>query len=170
MVQPVNGTVFVELHTEGVPAQDRITDGNSGLSLQRLYYDLDGLPMGLDQIRQAQAFWVVFRVKNEDTRRLENLALTSLFPAGFEIVNERLSEDDGPDWVRNLRRKASDYTDIRDDRVNWFFGLYAGEVADFAVKVHPSYAGSFRWPGLVLESMYSPNYYARLSGSMVEVK
>jgi alpha-2-macroglobulin len=170
VVRALNGLVFAEVHTEGLPLEDRIQTGNSGLRIERSFYDSDGLPMTMAQIQQAQAFWVVYRVQNTGTNRVEGLALSSLFPAGFEIVNERLSEDDGPAWVRNLKRKTADYTDIRDDRVNWFFNLYANETADFAVQVHPSYAGEFRWPGLVLEAMYSPEYYARIAGQKVGVK
>lgn len=169
-VRPVNGMVFVELHTEGLPLEDRIVTEAKGLRMQRLLYDQDGLPMTEAQIRQAQSFWVVYRVQSAETRKIEGLALSSLFPAGFEIVNERLSEDGGPAWTQNLKRKTASYTDIRDDRVNWFFDLYPNETADFVVQVHPSYAGEFRWPGVVLEAMYSPEYYARLAGSRVEVK
>ncbi len=169
-LRAVNGPVFVEVHVSGLPLEDRVRTESKGLRLQRLLYDADGLPMTEAQIRQANAFWVVYRVQNADTRRLEGLALSSLFPAGFEIVNERLSEDGGPGWLANLHRKSATYTDIRDDRVNWFFDLSGGETADFAVQVHPSYTGEFRWPGVVLEAMYSPDYYARIAGSRVTVK
>jgi len=62
-----------------------------------------------------------------------------------------------------------DYMDIRDDRVNWFFGLSPGETKTFAVQIHTSYSGEFKWPGLVLEAMYSPDYFARIAGERVRV-
>jgi uncharacterized protein YfaS (alpha-2-macroglobulin family) len=170
LVKSTNGLVFVELQTEGLPIEDGVVTGSQGLRMERLFYDQDGTPMTEAQIHQSQSFWVVYRVQNLEARKLEGLALSSLFPAGFEIINERLSQDEGPQWTRNLRRKYATYTDIRDDRINWFFDLHAGEIADFVVKVHPSYAGDFRWPGVILEAMYSPEYFARITGSRVEVK
>jgi uncharacterized protein YfaS (alpha-2-macroglobulin family) len=69
--------------------------------------------------------------------------------------------------MNNMRFSTPDYMDIRDDRVNWFFGLNAGEVKLFSVQIHPSYAGEFKWPGLILEAMYSPDYFARITGERV---
>jgi uncharacterized protein YfaS (alpha-2-macroglobulin family) len=87
-------------------------------------------------------------------------------PSGFEISNERLNEYNRLEW---LSSSVADYTDIRDDRINWFFNLYPNEAKIFAVQIHPSYAGEFRWPGPVLEAMYSPDYFARIAGERVGV-
>ena len=170
LVRPLNGMVFAELHTEGLPVEDRVETEEKGLILQRGFYDDQGRPIQVGVVQQSTPFWVVLRVKNATSQRLDNLALTSLFPAGFDIVNERLSQDSGPAWLRQLQRKSVDYTDIRDDRINWFFSLRAEQTMDFVVQVQPSYTGDFRWPGLVVESMYSPEFYGRLKGGRVQVR
>jgi uncharacterized protein YfaS (alpha-2-macroglobulin family) len=95
--------------------------------------------------------------------------LSSILPSGFEISNERLNEYNRPGWLNNMRLSTADYADIRDDRINWFFSLSPNETKAFAVQIHPSYAGEFRWPGLALEAMYSPDYYARIAGERVSV-
>jgi uncharacterized protein YfaS (alpha-2-macroglobulin family) len=57
--------------------------------------------------------------------------------------------------------------DIRDDRVNFFFGLTSGQIKNFAIKIHPTFAGVFWWSGVVLEAMYSPDYFAGIAGQQV---
>jgi len=148
-VSVLNGMVFAELQTRGLPLEDNVRTENKGLAVERIFSS---------QIKQSEAFKIAFRVKSLAAINLENLALSSIFPSGFEISNERPSDEN------------YDYMDIRDDRVNWFFSLNPGQTKEFSVQVHPSFAGEFRWPGLVLEAMYNPDYFARISGQRVAVR
>ncbi|MCL2284538.1 MAG: MG2 domain-containing protein [Fibromonadales bacterium] len=168
-VTALNGTVFAELQTKGLPLKDNIETGNEGLVVERVLFSSDGDKMSVSQIRQGEVFWLVFGVKSLASSHLENLALSSILPSGFEISNERLNEYNRPGWLNNYRIAEPDYMDIRDDRVNWFFGLSPNEVKIFVAQVHPSYAGEFRWPGLVLEAMYNPDYFARIAGERITV-
>ncbi len=172
-VNALNGVVFAELQTKGLPLEDNIKTENKGLAIERVLFNQRGEKISVSQIKQGDVFWIVFGVKSLAATNLENLALSSVLPSGFEISNERLNEDNIPEWLANVspnkRPSKSDYMDIRDDRVNWFFGLKPNETKIFAVQIHPSYAGEFRWPGLVLEAMYSPNYFARIAGERVGV-
>jgi len=170
-VNALNGIVFAELQTRGLPLEDKIKTEYKGLALERVLYSQSGERISFSQIKQGEAFWIVFGVKSLATSRVDNLALSSILPSGFEISNERLNEYDRPGWLNNMRPAptTADYTDIRDDRINWFFNLYPNETKIFAVQIHPSYAGEFRWPGLVLEAMYNPDYFARIAGERVGV-
>ena len=170
-VNSLNATVFVELQTRGLPLEDNIRTEAKGLAIDRTLFNQSGERIYASQIKQGEAFWIVFNVRSFAASYVENLALSSILPSSFEISNERLNEYDRPGWLNNLQPPLSepDYMDIRDDRINWFFNLYPNETKTFAVQIHPSYAGEFRWPGLVLEAMYSPDYFARIVGSRVGV-
>jgi len=152
-----------------LPMEDNIKTENKGLAIERTLFSQSGERIYPSQIKQGEAFWIVFGVKSYATSRVDNLALSSILPSGFEISNDRLNEYDKPGWLNNMNPSSADYTDIRDDRINWFFSLYPNETKVFAVQIHPSYAGEFRWPGLVLEAMYSPDYFARVAGQRVGV-
>jgi alpha-2-macroglobulin len=170
-VNSLNATIFAELQTKGLPLEDNIKTENKGLAIYRDLFSQNGERITASQIKQGEAFWIVFSARSLAPSRLENLALSSILPSGFEISNERLNEYDRPSWLNNIRPPLSsaDYTDIRDDRINWFFSLSPNETKSFAVQIHPSYAGEFKWPGLVLEAMYSPDYFARIAGGRVVV-
>ncbi|MDR1812855.1 MAG: hypothetical protein LBQ87_08520 [Candidatus Fibromonas sp.] len=170
LVKALNGIVFAELQTKGLPMEDDIKTESKGLVIERVLFDQSGERISVSEIKQGEAFWILFGVGSSAPSRLENLALSSILPSGFEISNERLNEYNIPEWLANRRRlSVPEYIDIRDDRINLFFSLNSGETKIFAVQVHPSYAGEFRWPGLVLEAMYSPDYFARIAGERVKV-
>ncbi|MDR2583404.1 MAG: hypothetical protein LBC75_07995 [Fibromonadaceae bacterium] len=170
-VNALNGTIFAELQTRGLPLEDNIKAEYKGLALERTLFSSTGEKIAASQIKQGEPFWIVFGARSLVASKVENLALSSILPSGFEISNDRLHEDNRPVWLNNIRPSLStaDYTDIRDDRINWFFSLYPNETKVFAVQIHPSYAGEFRWPGLVLEAMYNPDYFARFEGERVGV-
>jgi len=170
-VNSLNAIIFAELQTKGLPLEDNIRTENKGLAIYRDLFSQSGERITASQIKQGEAFWIVFSARSLAVSRVENLALSSILPSGFEISNERLNEYDRPGWLNNIRPPlaSADYTDIRDDRINWFFSLSPNETKTFAVQIHPSYAGEFKWPGLVLEAMYSPDYFARIAGGRVGV-
>jgi len=159
-VNPLNSMIFAELQTRGLPLEDNIKTESKGLVLERTLFSQSGEKISSSQIKQGEAFWIVFGIKSLANRSIQNLALSSILPSGFEISNERLN---------GQPLSKADYVDIRDDRINWFFGIYPNETITFAVQIHPSYAGEFRWPGLVLEAMYNPDYFARIAGWRVGV-
>jgi uncharacterized protein YfaS (alpha-2-macroglobulin family) len=170
-VEALNGVVFAEIQTRGLPLEDNIKTESKGLVLERVLFNQSGKRISVSQIKQGEAFWLVFGAKSLAASRVENLALSSILPSGFEISNERLNEYNRPGWLNNINPPLStpDYVDIRDDRINWFFALSPNQTKIFAVQIHPSYAGEFRWPGVVLEAMYSPDYFARITGERVSV-
>jgi uncharacterized protein YfaS (alpha-2-macroglobulin family) len=161
--------VFAELQTKGLPLEDNIKTESKGVAIQRFLFNQSGERISTSQIKQGEVFWIVFAVKSLATNRIENLALSSVLPSGFEISNERLNEYNRPGWLNSMRLSTPDYLDIRDDRINWFFNLNSYETQTFAAQIHPSYAGEFRWPGVVLEAMYSPDYFARIAGERISV-
>ncbi|MBN2413004.1 hypothetical protein JXQ31_15055 [candidate division KSB1 bacterium] len=162
--------LFVTLYREGIPLESRIKTENQGIELTRTFYNQLGYPVEMEVQDQGQSFWVVYTVKNIYGGHLEELALTSVFPAGWEIINTRLTGADLPDWIRKMNVTSGEYMDIRDDRVNWFFDLYSGRQVSFAVNINPTFKGTFHLPPVAVEAMYSPEYYARIEGGQVSVK
>jgi len=85
-------------------------------------------------------------------------------------MNLRLTGEQPPTWVTRMNLSEGDYMDIRDDRVNWFFDLRGQRQQKFGVKINPTFKGEFWLPPVSVETMYSPEYYARIKGEMVSVR
>jgi uncharacterized protein YfaS (alpha-2-macroglobulin family) len=73
----------------------------------------------------------------------------------------------GP-WRGNQLRTA-EYTDIRDDRLQRYFGLRADESIFFETRLNAAYLGRFYLPGTGIEAMYDAKMHARQKGQWVEV-
>jgi alpha-2-macroglobulin len=162
--------LFVTLFEEGIPLDNRIKTEQKGIELTRNFYDEDGSPITLESIKQGDGFWVRYRVRSTTHERLSQLALSSLFPSGWEIINMRHEGTEAPDWVKNMEPSNGTFMDIRDDRVNWFFDLGYNNEANFVVKCNPTFKGTYKLPPVTVEPMYSPDYYARIGGAEVSVK
>ena len=161
--------LFVHLNREGIPKKDIIKDKSEGLILERDFFDEEGRTINIDTLEQNQAIWVRYRVKCSTGEELEEVALSSLFPAGWEIINPRMTETGYPDWVQRDHPTNGEYMDIRDDRVNWFFDVDE-DAKTFYIKINPTFAGEYKYPPVSVETMYSPNYYARVASQRVVVK
>jgi hypothetical protein len=94
----------------------------------------------------------------------ENLALSQVFPSGWEINNTRLTGDEA-----FASSSPFTYQDIRDDRVYTFFNLSARLSVTYRVMLTASYAGKFYLPAVSCEAMYDKSIYVRKKGQPVEV-
>jgi len=97
----------------------------------------------------------------KDTTASESMALSFAVPSGWEIWNDRLA--DGAESAETV------HTDIRDDRVSWYFPLAAGQNKRFAVRLRAAYCGQFVVPPTVCEDMYDPQCRAITTNGRTEV-
>ncbi|MBO4755741.1 MAG: alpha-2-macroglobulin [Bacteroidales bacterium] len=158
-----DGLLYGTLVTVSRPAAGEVVPARSnGLRLEVTYKDEQGRTVNPARLMQGMRFSATLKVYNTaQGADLENLALSCRIPSGWEIQNDRLMGGAGDEG-------GYDHKDIRDDRVNWFFGLPAGKVKTFTVQLRAAYEGSFALPAIVCEAMYQPSINASTaSGSAV---
>ncbi|HSB93127.1 MAG TPA: alpha-2-macroglobulin family protein, partial [Flavitalea sp.] len=159
------GTLFVRLIVTGTPARGQEQEQQNDLVLSVNYTDAKGKSIDVTQLEQGTEFVANVTVKNPGVRGYyQNMALTQIFPSGWEINNVRLTDDEG---TANVDR--GDYQDIRDDRVYTYFGLSAGTARTFKVMLTASYAGTYYLPAISCEAMYDHSIYGRTKGQPVVV-
>lgn len=158
-------TLYARLVQYGQPIMGQEKDENKDLRLDLEYLDMNGnridvseLTSGTDFVAHATVYYTGY------LNRVENIALTQVFPGGWEIINTRLSGNS--DLYPN---SPHDYLDIRDDRVNTYFDLRKGEKKSFYVLLNASYQGTYHLPSTNAEAMYDSGIYARKSGRIVQV-
>ena len=118
-------------------------------------------------LTQGQDFVASVSVSNLKNTYLQNVALTQIFPSGWEIVNTRFT--DFGDTVTSHAR----YTDIRDDRVNFYFDLSENgnrSTKVFNVMLNASYLGTYYLPGIQAEAMYDNDFLVRTKGQWITVE
>ncbi len=157
-----DGELFVSLVTAEVPLVDTRKAESSGISLYVSYVDKDGARVDPKKVTQGEEITMLVSVDNTSDLYYEELALTAIFPSGWEIYNDRINFDDNT-------KAAWDYQDIRDDRIYTYFDLRRGEDIAMSFTINASYAGTYYMPAFVVEAMYNDEVYARTEGSWVEV-
>jgi alpha-2-macroglobulin len=164
--------VFVSYSWEGIPLRAEDEQVSENLSMSVRYYDKNGREMRIENLKQGTEFWVRFNVRKSgrDRADLEEVALTQIFPSGWEIVNTRLTNEANPGWMQKFRLGSEEYLDIRDDRINWFFDMNRSTIVlDFVVKMQAVTAGTFSLPSAVCGAMYRNDYRATYPGGIVTV-
>ncbi len=173
--EPANGNVQVTNTSDaiiystitltGVPATGEMTTSENNLGLTIKYIDMKGNPVNVKQLLQGTDFMAKVTISNPGLiGTYKDLALTQIFPSGWEITNMRLA-----DFENAYTVDQPTYQDIRDDRVYTFFDLKGGEKSTFVVLLNATYLGKFYLPGIQCEAMYDNSINATIAGGWVEV-
>ena len=137
-----------------------------GLSVSVSYSNLNGNILDVSKLMQGQDFVATVTVSNLKDEAINDVALTQIFPSGWEIVNTRFT-----DFGSTVTSPAR-HTDIRDDRVNFYFDLdKKGKTSTktFKVMLNTSYLGTYYLLGIQAEAMYDNDYFVRTKGKWIEV-
>lgn len=139
-----------------------------GFSISTVYKDLQGNKIDITKLQQGQDFLATVSISNLTRDYVNDVALTQIFPSGWDIVNTRFT-DFGDTTVSNAR-----FTDIRDDRVNFYFNMSRkGKhgTKTFTIMLNASYLGTYYLSGSQAEAMYdNDDYLARNKGKWVTVE
>lgn len=157
--------IFSRLIMEGVPALGHEKASANGMKLEVRFRTLQDEPLDVASIQQGIDFFAEVEVTHTGLRGdYKEVALTHIFPSGWEIVDMRLDP-----YVFRTRESPFNYRDTRDDRVYTYFDIYHGRAKTFRVGLHAAYLGRFYLPMATVEAMYDASLHARLPGRWVEV-
>ena len=159
------GPLFVRLLTEGTPARGEEEQAEHDLKISVSYTNADGDPIDPAMLDQGTEFVAAVTVVNPGLRgSYKNLALSQIFPSGWEINNLRLDDAES-----RLDGDLGTYQDIRDDRIYTYFDLAANQRKTFKVMLNASYAGTYYLPAISCEAMYDHSVFARTRGKLISV-
>lgn len=159
-------TLYLQVTAKGLPLEDRMPAASNGLVLRVEYLDAKGAKIDVSRVEQGTDIIARVRVEAPNrTRTLRDLALTQVFPSGWEILNERMLEVSGASFDST----TPTYRDVRDDRVHTYFDLPQGQSAVFFIRLNAAYLGRFFMPATHIEMMYDGTINARTKGRWVEV-
>jgi len=161
-----NQPIYVRAVLQGVPLMTRQPSVSENIGLKVGYFDLKGKAVNPLAVKQGTQFYADIVVTHPGVRlNYSDLALSLLFPSGWEILNTRM------DLVKSSRMNTDQprYLDIRDDRVYMYFDLEKGKSKKFRVLLQAAYLGKFYLPSMQCEAMYDNTIRAYTQGQWVEV-
>ncbi len=157
------GILFATVVYEGQPLAGTEEEEENNIVLRSYYLDNNNQPLEIDALKQGADFYAVVEVVNPGLRGVyENLALSQVFPSGWEIQNSRL--------FGNEATIGLSYQDIRDDRVHSFFDLAPNEKKTIKIKLNASYKGSYYLPALKVEAMYDNTIKSIKKGRKITIQ
>ncbi|MBK9284887.1 MAG: hypothetical protein IPM51_11310 [Sphingobacteriaceae bacterium] len=157
------GLLYVRLVQRGKPAIGTEAEGNENISLNVIYKDINGSPISVSEIPQGKDLIMEVNVRNLGlVGEIQNLALSTYIPSGWEIHNSRMDEG----AVSNYNFT---YQDIKDDRVLTYFDLRTTESKIFQIRLNAAYEGKYYLPAVNVEAMYDNSVYARNKGEWTQV-
>ncbi|MFA7693171.1 MAG: hypothetical protein GX117_13705 [Candidatus Hydrogenedentes bacterium] len=165
---------YVYLERAGIPLMPSREPVESELSLSRRFYDEDGTPHLDSNFNHGSQYLVELSINPESST--ENLLITDLLPAGFEVANPRLEVDkllaeqqaqdddsNGAVIVKGSNARVivtPDFLEVRDDRLALALNQVQGDRYIFRYLVRAVTPGRFTYPALHGEGMYSPSVRA----------
>ena len=160
------GNLFVRWVNRGKPLAGTEKEKIQNLHLTVYYTAMDGTPLNPAELTQGTDFKMMVTVTNRSNRNatIQNLALSSFIPSGWEIHNERLSETE-----ETAKSTAYTFQDVRDDKVLTYFDLRYNESKTFTILVNAAYEGRFYLPASSVEAMYDNTYYSNNVGQWIRV-
>jgi uncharacterized protein YfaS (alpha-2-macroglobulin family) len=160
------GAFYYFWETSGITADGSFKEEDSYMKVRRSFYDRTGKPISGTSFRQNDLVVVAIGISAQYATDIENVVITDMLPAGFEIENTRLNEMPDMDWIKE--ESEADYIDFRDDRVN-LFTTVSGKVTTFYYMVRAVSPGTYKLGPVQADAMYNGYYHSYNGGGTITV-
>ncbi|MCK4663202.1 MAG: hypothetical protein KAT68_10075 [Bacteroidales bacterium] len=161
------GIIFAKLILSGIPEIGEKTDAENHLKIDVIYSDINGNIFDPVKIQQGTDFVAEVSITHPGIKdNYSQMALTQIFPSGWEIINTRMINDEG---MYEHGISIPTYQDIRDDRVYTYFDINKRKTKKFRILLNASYLGKYYLPTIYVEAMYDATINARKHGQWIKV-
>ena len=171
-------TLYARLAVNGRPLAGEETAASKNVAISIRYTDLKGKDIDVRQLKQGTDFIAEVTISRKGgglNIPYKDLALTQVFPSGWEILNSRMGTSMG-----NVSNSPMDFQDIRDDRVLTYFALprqrwdyrsrrYLSDKGVYRIQLNAAYTGKYYLPAVDCQAMYDERVHANTVGKWVEV-
>ncbi|MEO6316011.1 MAG: MG2 domain-containing protein [Chitinophagaceae bacterium] len=160
------GNLYYWWQSEGISASGAYKEEDNYIKVRRKFFDRYGRSITGNTFKQNDLVIVQLTLEKSYSGAVENIVLTDLLPAGFEIENPRTRELPGMEWIKDAVTPTA--MDVRDDRINLFVDLYSGrQVYYYAVRaVSP---GVYKMGPASADAMYNAEYHSYNGAGLIKV-
>ena len=168
VIKSDNGDLYYFWNVEGVNMSNTYEEKDNYLQIRKTLLDRNGKKINASDISQNELIVVKLNLKSKNNR-IDNVVITDILPACFEIENPRLGElPPSVSWAKNY---SPDFFDIRDDRIMLFTTAYnTTNGRDFYYVCRAVSKGEYVMGPASADAMYDGEYYSYSGGGKVTVK
>ncbi len=161
-----SGNIYYYYECEGVGTKNEFRNEDSHLKARKKFFSRNGRELTSDEFKQNDLIIVELSLHTTDRSTVENVVITDMLPACFEIENPRLTGGRDLSWIKE--QGSYDYMDIRDDRINYFVTAnYKPKRYYYQVRVVSK--GKYIMGAVSADAMYDGDYYSYSGGGVVTV-
>jgi uncharacterized protein YfaS (alpha-2-macroglobulin family) len=160
------GTLYYFWEAEGISNEGKFKEEDNFLRVRKTFYDRNGNQLSSNSFKQNDLIVIKLSLSTTDNSTVENVVITDMLPAGFEIENPRLSETADMEWIKNI--SVPEHYDIRDDRIN-LFASATGTNKTFYYMVRAVSKGTFKMGPVSADAMYNGEYHSYNGGGTIKV-
>ncbi len=160
------GRYYYFWEQSGITADGTYKQEDSYMKVRRTYFDRKGNEITNNTFHQNDLIIVRISIEGQFNGTINNVAITDMLPAGFEIENNRLSDLPEIKWIKNETKP--DYLDVRDDRINFFTS--AGARKDLYYMVRAVSPGVYQLGPVQADAMYNGMYHSYNGAGVVRIE
>lgn len=160
------GSLYYFWQAEGISASGAYKEEDSYLKVRKHFYDRNGRAITSNTFKQNDLIVIGLTLERSFNTPIENVVITDLLPAGFEIENPRTKEIPGMDWIRDGMTPTA--LDVRDDRIHFFVDANNNKQT-YYYAVRAVSPGNFKMGPVNADAMYNGEYHSYNGAGVVRV-
>ncbi len=162
-----NGPLYYFWDLEGLTIDGKVAEVDNFLSIRKDFFDRYGRDISLSNIEQNDLIVVRLELQSTARKKVENVVITDILPACFEIENSRITAVPELDWIKDGSKP--DHADLRDDRVH-FFTTATQKEKYFYYMVRAVSKGEYQMGPASADAMYNGEFHSYNGAGSVTVK
>jgi len=161
-----NGKLYYYWETEGISASGAYKEEDNYLKVRKHFFDRNGRMISGNTFKQNDLIIVQITLEKSYSNDIDNIVITDMLPAGFEIENPRTKEIPGMDWIKNESTPTA--MDVRDDRINLFVNAY-DDKQTYYYAVRAVSPGVYKMGPVSADAMYNGEYHSYNGAGTIKV-
>ncbi|MBU3740684.1 MAG: hypothetical protein FGM24_00200 [Candidatus Kapabacteria bacterium] len=161
------GTVYYLWTADGVRADGRTPIEDRVLQVRRTLLDRTGKVLTGSTFSPQQLIVIKVTIRTLDNSTVDNVVISDVLPAGFELENPRLGADGEVAFAKD--GTTASYYDYRADRINLFVKA-EGRARHYYYMVRAVSKGRFRMGPIGADAMYDDDVHSYHGGGVIAVK
>ncbi len=161
------GKLYYFWQSEGISVSSQYKEEDNYIKVRRQFYDRYGRRLDNNVFKQNDLIIVQLSLEKMYSGSIENIAITDILPAGFEIENPRTKEIPGMDWIKDAYYPIA--LDVRDDRINLFVDMYSNK-QNYYYAVRAVSPGTYIMGPVGADAMYNGEYHSYHGAGKVVVE
>lgn len=162
-----NGNLYYFYEAEGISKDGSYLQEDKYMKVRKSFFSQTGESLQSNVFNQNDLIVVRLSIQGTYNTMIDNVVISDILPAGFEIENPRISSIPGMDWIKD--KSYPEYTDIRDDRIN-IFGSVNNKVRNYYYVVRAVTPGVFQMGPVGADAMYNGEYHSYNGAGVITIK